>query len=95
MPRIRSPTVFYPRPLPAAPQVYPVPAKYVSFNPGVSNKQKYGDGVRLPELYMATAEDPQMGFGMYTKRAAYPGSYLLLYGVEITHARAKWLSRKV
>ncbi len=95
MPRYRRPKVFYPRQLPAAAQVYPVPTKYVRFYPGVSNTKKYQDGVQLPDLYMATAEDPEMGFGVYTTHVAYPGDYMLHYGVEISHARAKWLSRKV
>ena len=98
MPRIRRATVFFPRPLPADPPVLreiAVPAKYVRFFPGVFNKKGLGHGVQLPGLYLATAEDPDMGFGVFTTRPAYPGNYLLHYGVEITHARAKELSLKV
>jgi hypothetical protein len=98
MPRIRRQTVFFPTPLPEPPRVHreiPVPAKYVRFFPGIFNTKRYGDGVLLPDLYLGIAEEPGMGIGVFTTRAAYPREYLMHYGVEISHARAKALSDKV
>lgn len=98
MTRIRRAPVFYPRPLPADPPVQreiPVPAKYVRFCPGVFNTKRYGDGAQMPELYLGTAEDPQMGFAVFTTRDAHPGTLLMHYGVEISEERAKKLSLKV
>lgn len=94
--RIVNPRVFYPAPIPVpAPRKLHVPPKYVSFQPGVFNTIKYGPGVQLPAFYLAPAEDPTMGDGVYTTRPANVGDFLLHYGVEIPHTRAKYLSRQV
>lgn len=74
---------------------FTVPAKYVKLSPGVFNTKRYADGVQMPKLYVATAEDPEMGYGVFTTRGVYPGTYMMHYGTEITRARAKELSEKV
>jgi hypothetical protein len=73
----------------------PVPAKYVRLSPGVFNTKRYADGVQMPDLYLATAEDPEMGYGTFTTRGVYPGTFMMRYGTEIPWARAKELSEKV
>jgi hypothetical protein len=96
MSRIRKKTIFFPSPIPVDPQrEIRVPAKNVRFFPGVFNRKRYGYGSQMPELYLATAEEPAMGLGVFTTRPAYPGNYLMHYGVEISHARAKHLSDQV
>jgi hypothetical protein len=98
MARIRRKPVLFPRPLRADPPVQReihVPAKDVRFFPGVYNTKRYGDGAQMPDLYLGTAEDPQMGYGAFTTRDAQPGTFLMHYGVEIPEKRAKELSRKV
>ena len=74
---------------------FPVPAKDVRLSPGVFNTKRYADFVQMPELYVATAEEPEMGYGVFTTRGVYPGTYMMHYGTEISRARAKELSDKV
>jgi hypothetical protein len=96
MPRIKRQTIFYPAPLPAPlPREIPVPPKYVRFSPGLFDTRDFGVDTHLPAMFLSEAEDPEMGKGLFTTMPAYPGDVLAKYGVEITRAKAKKLSKEV
>jgi len=102
MPRIRTPPVRYPNippPPPPQPIQYPVPPRTVDFIYGVHNsrfqRRIFGPQADLPALLIEDSEIPNAGYGVKVVHDTAPGTWLMLYGVEIPLKKAKYLSSQV